>query len=176
MKNWWLCFSFVIHMSALWWGLTALKFSFTWVRRKGSPGPPKYETRFFFSYFWLKLKFLIRLLLYLTCTYMGERIAGKQDRPSLIIEDPLSPPTPIAQNILFFYILAHTWKNGYQMVSPCCTYISTEVWICWHFGSPGTPGFYVRAQHNPENMKKNCLHIFNFNSKDSYQIASIIKM
>ena len=37
---------------------------------------------------------------------MGERIAGKQDRPSLIIEDPLRAPK-IAQNIFFFYILAH---------------------------------------------------------------------
>ena len=32
---------------------------------------------------------------------MGERIAGKQDRPSLIIEDPLRAPQ-IAQNIYFF--------------------------------------------------------------------------
>ena len=39
---------------------------------------------------------------------MGERIAGKQDRPSLIIEKPLGTPQ-IAQNIyiFFFYILAH---------------------------------------------------------------------
>ena len=25
-----------------------------------------------------------------------------------------------------------------------------EVCICWHFGAPGTPGFYVGAQHDPE--------------------------
>ena len=31
---------------------------------------------------------------------MGERTAGKQDRPSLIIEDPLRAPQ-IAQNIHF---------------------------------------------------------------------------
>ena len=37
---------------------------------------------------------------------MGERIAGKQDRFSLIIEDPLRAPK-IPQNKLFFYILAH---------------------------------------------------------------------
>ena len=37
---------------------------------------------------------------------MGERIAGKQDRPSLIIEDPLRAPK-IAQNIHFVYIMAH---------------------------------------------------------------------
>ena len=41
---------------------------------------------------------------------MGERIAGKQDRPSLIIEDPLRAPKmppKCPQNIYFFYILAH---------------------------------------------------------------------
>ena len=32
---------------------------------------------------------------------LGERIAGKQDRPSLIIEDPLRAPK-IAKNIIFF--------------------------------------------------------------------------
>ena len=32
---------------------------------------------------------------------MGERIAGKQDRPSLIIEDPLRAPK-IAPNLFFF--------------------------------------------------------------------------
>ena len=46
--------------------------------------------------------------------YMGERIAGKQDRFSLIIEDPLRP-----QNTPKIY------KNGFQIVSPCCTYVST---------------------------------------------------
>ena len=36
---------------------------------------------------------------------MGERIAGEQDRPSLIIEDPLrAPKIPPRYN---FYILAH---------------------------------------------------------------------
>ena len=45
--------------------------------------------------------------------YMGERIAGKQDRHSLIIEHPLST-SQLAQNIqFFFYILAHT-KNVYE--------------------------------------------------------------
>ena len=32
-----------------------------------------------------------------------------------------------------------------------------EVCICWHFGAPGTPGFYVRAQHDPE---KNEIYLF----------------
>ena len=51
---------------------------------------------------------------------MGERIAGKQDRFSLIIEDPIRAP-----KIYFFYILAHKRKNSFQIVSPCCTYVST---------------------------------------------------
>ena len=52
-----------------------------------------------------------------------------------------------------------------------------EVCICWHFGAPGTPGFHAGAQHDPE---KNDLffffHFFYFNSKGSYQIASIFDM
>ena len=53
-----------------------------------------------------------------------------------------------------------------------------EVCICWHFGAPGTPGFYVGAQHDPE---KNEIYFiffifFYFNSKGSYQIASIFDM
>ena len=44
--------------------------------------------------------------------YMGERLAGKQDRPSLIIEDPLRAPK--------IYIL-----SGFQIVSPCGIYVST---------------------------------------------------
>ena len=37
---------------------------------------------------------------------MGERIAGKQDRSSLIIEDPLRAPK-IRPKYNFFYNLAH---------------------------------------------------------------------
>ena len=33
-----------------------------------------------------------------------------------------------------------------------------EVCIFWHFGAPGTPGFYVRAQHDPEKRS----HMKNF--------------
>ena len=56
---------------------------------------------------------------------MGERIAGKQDRFSLIIEDPPQGPQNTPKIYIFFYILAHKWKNGFQIVSPCCTYVST---------------------------------------------------
>ena len=52
-----LLFSLVIHMSALWWGLTALKFSFTWVWHKGPPKTPlNMKNKYIFSYFGFKLK------------------------------------------------------------------------------------------------------------------------
>ena len=80
-------------MSALWWGLTALKFSFTWVWRKCPPGPPKYEKNvYFFHILGLNFKISYYIVSLFDMYYMGERIAGKQDRPSLIIEDPLNSP------------------------------------------------------------------------------------
>ena len=51
---------------------------------------------------------------------MGERIAGEQDRPSLIIECPPGP-LQIAKHILFFTYI----KNWFSIVFPCCTYVST---------------------------------------------------
>ena len=94
MKNWWLFFSLVINLSALLWGLSALKFSFTWVRRKAPPGPPKYEKKLLFFHILglnLKMSYQIASLFHMYID-MGERIAGKQDRFSLIIEDPLRAP------------------------------------------------------------------------------------
>ena len=45
---------------------------------------------------------------------MGERIAGKQDRPSLIIEDP--PQGPLYNpKYIFFYILAHMNKLVFKL-------------------------------------------------------------
>ena len=47
----------------------------------------------FFSYFGFKLKnFLSDVSLFDMYIDMGERIAGKQDRPSPIVEDPLRAP------------------------------------------------------------------------------------
>ena len=53
-----------------------------------------------------------------------------------------------------------------------------EVCICWHFGGPDAPGLYVRVQHDPEKNEIYLIffHIFYFNSKGSYQIASIFDM
>ena len=60
----------------------------------GPPGPPKYEKKYiFFHILGLNLKISYQIVS-LFDMYMdrGERIAGKQDRPSLIIEDPLRAP------------------------------------------------------------------------------------
>ena len=120
MKNWWLFFSHFINLSALLWGLSALKFSFTWVWRKAPPRTPQiWKKVLFFSYFGFKLKNVIRLLPYFTVMYidMGEWIAGKQDRFSLIIEDPLRAPKiyifltfwPIIEKMVFklFPLVVH---------------------------------------------------------------------
>ena len=70
---------------------------------------------------------------------MGERIAGKQDRPSLIIE---GPPT----------------------------YVSTVM-------KSALLDFMEEPNMTRKKMKFNfCFHIFYFNSKGSYQIASIFDM
>ena len=53
----------------------------------------------------LKMSYQIASLIHMYI-YMGERIAGKQDRFSLIIEDPLGAPK-IPPKYTFFYILAH---------------------------------------------------------------------
>ena len=80
-------------MFALWWGLTALKFSFTWVEHKGPQDPPNIKKVYFFHILGLSLKISYQIVsLFYMYIDMCERIAGKQDRPSLIIEDPLRAP------------------------------------------------------------------------------------
>ena len=56
--------------------------------------PPKYEKRYiFFNILGLNLKISYQIVsLFYMYMDMGERIAGKRDRPSLIIEDPLQGP------------------------------------------------------------------------------------
>ena len=111
------CYKFVCSVI---WGLTALTFSFTWVRRKAPPpGPPKYEKSIIFFHILglnLKMSYQIASLFHMYID-MGERIAGKQDRFSLIIEDPLRAPK-IPPKYTFFFI-------HFQIVTPCCTYVST---------------------------------------------------
>ena len=60
----------------------------------GPPGPPNYEKNvFFFHILGLHLKISYQIVsLFDMHIYMSERIAGKPDRPSPIIEDPSGPP------------------------------------------------------------------------------------
>ena len=119
----------------------------------GPPGPPKYEKHIFLSYFGFKLKdFLSNCFLIWHVHRMGERIAGKEDRPSLIIEDPPQGP-PNSPKYFFFTF----WPIYEKLVCKLFPLLYTclhcgEVCICWHFDDPATPGFYVRAQHDPEHF------------------------
>ena len=70
---------------------------------QGPPGPPKYEKVYFFHILGLNLKISYHIAsLFHMCKDMGERIAGEQDRHSLIIEDPLRAPK-IAPKIAYIY-------------------------------------------------------------------------
>ena len=42
------------------------------------------------------------------------------------------------------------------------------------FGSPGTPGFYVWAQHDPEKNKKILFFILFYKSKGFYHIMILL--
>ena len=133
MKNCRLFFSLVIHMSALWWGLTALKFSFTWVRRKGPQDPPNMKKSiYFFHILGLNLKIVSLFDMYID---MGERIAGKQDRPSLIIEDHWRPPHGPLNSPKYIFFLNYgscmkNWFSNYFPLLYICLHCD-EGCICW---------------------------------------------
>ena len=46
---------------------------------------------------------------------MGERIAGNQDRPSLIIEDPLRAPKIAQKYIIYFTFWLINEKLGFKL-------------------------------------------------------------
>ena len=78
---------------------------------------------YFYHIFDLNLKISYHIVsLFGMYIYMGDKIAGEQDRPSLIIDDPFRAPIK-AQNITF-NILAHVWKTAFQIISHYCTYAS----------------------------------------------------
>ena len=51
------------------------------------------------------------------------------------------------------------WFSNYFPLLYMCLHCD-EGCICWHFGAPDTPGFYVRAQHDPEKNKKYFCYLF----------------
>ena len=115
--------------------------------------PPNMKKSIFFHILGLNFKISYQIAsLFDMHIVMGERIAGKQDRHSLLIEHPLRDPQ-IAQNIhIIFLHFGSYMKNWFSNCFPLlyiCLHCD-EVCICWHFGAPATPGFYVRAQHDPE--------------------------
>ena len=66
--------------------------SFTWVRHKGPQDPSNMKKSIYIFFHILGLNFKISyqiVSLFDMYMDMGERIARKQDRPSLIIKDPL---------------------------------------------------------------------------------------
>ena len=155
MKHWQLFVPLVICMCALLWGLTALKFSFTWVRHKGPQDPPQIWTKvYYFHILGLNIKISYPIVsLFDMYIDMDEKIAGKQDRPSLTIEGPLRAPPNSPKYTLFFTFWLMYEKLVFKLF-PLVVHMSPLWWcdegcICWHFGAPDTPGFHVRAQHDP---------------------------
>ena len=80
---------------------------------------------------------------------IGERIAGKQDGPGLIIYGPPRAPR-IAQNANFFHIGGPYMKNWWLFLPLLwICLLCDEVLLAWNFRSPG---FDVRAPQHPPNM------------------------
>ena len=103
---------------------------------------------------------------------IGERIAGKQDGPSRIIEGPPRPPW-IATNVTFGPI----YEKLVVIFSPCYAYVCSmmrsycrEILITLNSVSKGP--------QNPPNMTQisYLFHILNLNLKSSYHIASLFYM
>ena len=97
------------------------------VRPPPPPGPPKYDF-FFFHILGLNLNISYQIAsLFDMYIDMGERLAGKQDRPSLIIEHALRAPQ-IAQNIHIFLHFGSYMKNWFSNCSPFVVYIFFDWW------------------------------------------------
>ena len=134
------------------------------------PPPPQYDKIFPYFGFELKSCFTIASLFHMFID-MDERIAGEQDRQSQTIECPQGPSNSQIYIYIFVLHFSPYIKNWFSIVFPCCTYVSAVMNL--HkliFWCPGTPGFYVRVQYDPE---KNTffLSYFYLNSNGSYQIA-----
>ena len=90
----------------------------------GPPGPPKYEKKYFCHIFY-QIASLFDMYI-----DMVERMAGKQNRPSLNIEDPLTAPRNSQKYTFLLHIgpyMKNWFSNGFLLYIclPC-----DEVCIC----------------------------------------------
>ena len=72
-------------------------------------------------------------------------------------QGPLNSP----KIYIFFLHFGSYMKNWFSNCFPLYICLHCDdgcIW--WHFGAPGTPGFYVRAQHDPEKKVKNIFFFF----------------
>ena len=67
--------------------------------------------------------------------------------------DQWTPPQgpPNSPKYTYFGSYMKNWFSNCFPLYIICLHCD-EVCICWHFGAPATPGFYVRAQHAPEKL------------------------
>ena len=109
MKNRWLYFSLVINLSALWRDLTALKFSFTWVQRKGPQDPPKYGKMYIFSYFGFKFKKFLSdcFLIWHVHRYGWEDSWKARYAQSEHWTPPQGPPNSLKYNLVLTFWLVY---------------------------------------------------------------------
>ena len=119
---------------------------------------------YIFSYFGFKLKIFLSdcFLTWHAHSYgWEERIARKQDRPSLLIEHPLRAPQ-IAQNI-HICLPFGSWKTVFQIVSPCCTYVSTVMRSAFaDISVPLLPWILCKGPTWPRKKKKKNFILFIF--------------
>ena len=99
---------------------------------------------------------------------MGERIAGKQNRPSLIIE----PPHTHTKNIHFVTF----WLVYEKLVVNCFPLLHrSQLWRGLHLPTFWYPWMLCKGPWPRKNGKK-IFHVLDFISKGFYQIASIYTM
>ena len=108
------------------------KFWFTWFDVR-APAPPKYDFFFFFFFFFFIFWVLNLNLFYQMASSvdmyidMGERIVGKQDRLSLIIEDPPQGPPNSPKYTLFFTFWPINEKLVFKLF-PLVVHMSSLWW------------------------------------------------
>ena len=112
---------------------------------------------------------------------MGERIAGKQDKFSLIIEDPLRAPKIPPKLYIFLTFLPINEKMVFKLFPIVVHMFYTVMRSAFaDILVPLVPLDFMQGLNmTPKKIKLNYFyffHILYFNSKGSYQIGSIFDM